>query len=269
MVEPSVGDRGELSIAAGLIYTVDALRLKKIKGSDSKINYNPNYPEYSFSSDIPCLEFLEAISGQTAQHRKVLEGFMVNFTHFMSVLEFSDEIAFLAYERGAAVVLQKGAEAVDLVVVIYHPVRKVYGLILFQVKNYNDFISEYEAFQLLVKCCGFPDIVEAGDSFDFDAIVSVVAAAGGVSLEEPTIAAINKVIAFPLRKTRKSSQDDRLVLTTSINSFVLLSDQSREYLWNISSSFQSPSKRHGNVLKFIREFGEVGYRSYLKFHLHA
>ena len=263
VVEQSLGDRGELSIAAGLMYTMDALRFNKI----GERNYDPDKDDQSFSSDIPCLEFLDAISGVVSGHRDTLEGYVVNFTHFMRVLEFSERQTMLAYDRGAAIALQTGAEAVDLVVVMNNPTKNTYGLILIQVKNYKDFISEHDAYDLLLKCCSFPDLAGYIDDFDSNAIVAVVAAAGGVSAAEQAIATINKVIQFPLRKTRRTEiQDERLILTSSICNFILLSSESQEILWRISSRFQKPSKRDGDLMKFIREYGSSGYSSYMKFH---
>ena len=144
IIQPNVGDRGEVVVAALMGYTMDALRKPLVeKEYDAETDCN-------MSCIISAAKFLESIGLKPPPKAK---NYKVNFTHFVRLKTESCETScYQAIARRTAFYFNKGAASVDILIVAFQCVDTNnetqdinFMPIRIQVKNYKSKITAAKA----------------------------------------------------------------------------------------------------------------------------
>jgi len=259
IVEADVGDRGEIAICLGLLCTVDALRSAMI-GDD----YDPHSGK-SMSCDIPVEDFLDELGVEPAIYTKY-SGFIVNFSHFVRPAFVNKEQFIHAFERCAAVLLPLNSEGVDLAIVMFNEATEKYGSILIQVKNYLNIKFSSEGASKILDLCQLHQLFSSwGDNFDRNAIISILACAGGESFSanSESVAHLQEDVKYPRYITRARKNKKRFIwsrFTMTFHSMKKLSEDIQNKLWEISHKCRPEGKTgHAtNGFHLSNRFGSFG-----------
>lgn len=180
MIEASYGDRGEIAISAGILYSLDAIRHRKIGQGPDRREYNPQHKQQSMYSDITVEEFLQSLGFRDVP-LKHFEDHVINCNHLQRFPCFSKQIMAWAFDNHCAILLPPQAQGADIAIVTKSS-RGIYGLILIQSKNYSVRLSEKVVQGYLDGCLASYLLKDGRKNHNNRNVISIVAAAGNSGL---------------------------------------------------------------------------------------
>jgi hypothetical protein len=266
-IGPNKGDIGELIGAVALAFNVDRTRISSMIAAG--LSYNANNVNCTLSRAISVPDFLKSISNtlstNTAFNFGELDEFEINFTHFVKENIDNRSILEIAYEQHAAFLMGGQTKGYDMVIVMKRKVNTnqeevEYGLIVIQIKNYKDPVTNGERDDVINNCN--PKLFV---HLEVSKIVTIILAVGGEK-KAGTIDAFTspgdyaEMKKFPLRTTRSQSRtnttaEDWLCMGIGLSSFKSLSDHERSLLYEIAQSQAETSTYPRTKIDAILQFG--------------
>ena len=285
-VDASKGVIGEFVAAWTLLSHMTMLRTQPPHGNLTKESYSPDEIENSCSSEVSVINFVNMIEPRAdsssinpcdlsdpLQHLNIedigsdltnaLDGYTVNFTHFMRVAEVNDAVITEAYRRCAAIVLPNGHRGADLLVVMYRENSKQYGAMSIQVKNSINRIPQKAAAKFVYSANSA--IYSNCNVFENGAEISMLIAvgSGGVEYWRDIVvnqgAKISDSIGSRVKVTRKTDvmSSATVSIAATIDNFSLLSKDLREKL-NAIAVENNTTVEEKSIGEILSTYGTIG-----------
>ena len=141
LVQPSVGDRGEVVAFALLGLTLDVLKGEEIAQNSSRMGtyqkdkrqmYQAGDPRLNMSNKVCLSNFLRAVGVNSTSIPSVADQYYVNFTHAVRLeTEVTLSHCYQAVFRRLAFYVSAGAQSVDLVVIAWKGATQDKGHLMF------------------------------------------------------------------------------------------------------------------------------------------
>jgi hypothetical protein len=266
-LNPNISDIGELIAAVALAFSADRTRISSM--NEARLEYDANDVNCTLSRAISVPDFLKSICNTLSTDKSFnfgdLDEFEINFTHFVKENVDNRSILEMAYEQHAAFLMGSQTKGYNMVIVMKRKVNTnqeevEYGLIVIQVKNYKDPVSDGERDDV-INNCNHKLFVHLKVS----KILTILLAVGG-QRKQDTINAFTfpgdyaEMKKFPLRTSWSQFKTDTtaencLCMAIGLSSFRSLSVDERSLLYNIAQSKAEISTYPRTKIDAILQFG--------------
>jgi hypothetical protein len=146
-IESSLGDCGEMAMAAAITYAKDCVHQEINK---SKYDAN-NVEELNYSNEIPLIDLLKKLKGdafnEIIKKNSEMEAMFVSFTHFVRYPQVDRRIIDVIYKRRIGLYAPRNFAGIDKYISVRDLNNEISWII--QDKNYNTKIGEQTARELL------------------------------------------------------------------------------------------------------------------------